>query len=307
MGTPFYMSPEQAEDPRGVDTRADLYSFGATFYHALTGVPPFQGETAFAVLFKHKTEPLTAPSARNPALSARTSELLERCLAKSPGDRFASFAEVIEQLRPRHGTPSAWDAGDDAGLAPYLERYLARRDGYLRSFRHGTKEVDTYEFPQGRKLRVLGGNLVEQDVDAVVSDDTSWLTLAYGVSQAIREAAGPNFVAEVRRYARVLPGRVAVTSGGSLRARYVFHAATIGYDAQQRVVYPSRDLISEILTSCFYHADSLCVETMAFPPLARLGADFPRTVCLDTMFRFLVRTLLRGVTSVREASIVIYQ
>src|SRR5262249_12554646 len=58
MGTPLYMAPEQAEDPHGVDTRADIYSFGATFYHALTGKPPFEGETAFSVLYKHKTEPL---------------------------------------------------------------------------------------------------------------------------------------------------------------------------------------------------------------------------------------------------------
>jgi serine/threonine protein kinase len=47
MGTPHYRAPEQAEDPSGVDTRADIYSFGATFYHALTGRPPFEGETAF--------------------------------------------------------------------------------------------------------------------------------------------------------------------------------------------------------------------------------------------------------------------
>src|SRR5262249_2699747 len=51
MGPPYYMAPEQAEDPRGVDTRADIYSFGATFYHALTGKPPFEGGTAFSILY----------------------------------------------------------------------------------------------------------------------------------------------------------------------------------------------------------------------------------------------------------------
>src|SRR5262245_2645738 len=98
MGTPYYMAPEQAENPRGVDTRADVYSFGATFYHALTGMPPFDGETAFTVLFKHKTEPLIPPRVRNPRLSERLNELLERCLAKSPNDRFPSFAEVRRNL-----------------------------------------------------------------------------------------------------------------------------------------------------------------------------------------------------------------
>src|SRR5262249_49102249 len=121
MGTPYYMAPEQAEDPRGVDTRADIYSFGATFYHALTGVPPFDGATDFAVLFKHKTEPLAAPRSRNPHLSEHLSELLERCLAKSPGDRFQSFAEVERQLQPAAHT-SPWDEAPDEELAPYLAR-----------------------------------------------------------------------------------------------------------------------------------------------------------------------------------------
>src|SRR5262249_23985215 len=92
MGTPHYMAPEQAEDPHGVDARADIYSFGATFYHVLTGQPPFQGETSFAILFKHKMEPLVSPQARNPLLSTRVSECLERCLAKSPNQRFTNFS-----------------------------------------------------------------------------------------------------------------------------------------------------------------------------------------------------------------------
>src|SRR5262249_41054825 len=82
LGTPYYMAPEQAEDPQSVDNRADIYSFGATFYHALTGTPPFEGKTTFSILYKHKTEPLLSPSARNRELSDRVCEVLERCLAK---------------------------------------------------------------------------------------------------------------------------------------------------------------------------------------------------------------------------------
>src|SRR5262249_51539141 len=125
LGTPYYMAPEQAEDPRGIDTRADIYSFGATFYHALTGQPPFDGPTAFTVLYKHKTEPLISPRAVNPELSPRTNDLLERCLAKSPSARFASFADILKQLEPTPKVPFPWDASDDAELAPYLARYKA--------------------------------------------------------------------------------------------------------------------------------------------------------------------------------------
>jgi serine/threonine protein kinase len=131
MGTPYYMAPEQAEDPHSVDTRADIYSFGATFYHALTGRPPFEGQTAFSVLYKHKTEPLVSPRARRWELSDRTSELLERCLAKAPSDRFASFAEILKHLRPASELLSPWAASEDTEIAPYLARYRPRREFYL--------------------------------------------------------------------------------------------------------------------------------------------------------------------------------
>src|SRR5262245_26683542 len=148
MGTPFYMAPEQAEDPHNVDTRADVYSFGATFYHALTGVTPFAGKTAFSVLFRHKTEPLIPPRTRNPALSARLGEVLERCLAKAPSDRFASFTEVLRQLDAT-GQESPWDALDDPALAPYLARYHQRRPVYLERLDQFA-QPDAYDFPGGR-------------------------------------------------------------------------------------------------------------------------------------------------------------
>jgi O-acetyl-ADP-ribose deacetylase (regulator of RNase III)/predicted Ser/Thr protein kinase len=304
MGTPYYMAPEQAEDPQSVDTRADIYSFGATFYHALTGQPPFDGATAFSVLYKHKTEPLISPIARNPDISERTSELLERCLAKSPAERFPSFAELLRQLEPTAGVLFPWNEPDDAALADYLARYQRRRDAYL----FGDDEpgvLDIYEFPNARALVVVWGNLVEEVVDAVVSSDIEYLPMDAGVALAIRDAGGPQIEEEARRYVRVRPGRAVVTSGGSLPARFVFHGVTMGRLGEEFVL-PSRDLISEIMASCFYHADSLGITSIAFPLLGTGAGGFSREVCLDTMFRFLARMLLRGLTCVRVARLVLF-
>lgn len=306
MGTAYYMAPEQAEDPRNVDVRADIYSFGATFYHALTGQPPFTGATEFAILYKHKTEPLVSPRARRPELSPHISDLLERCLAKAPADRFSSFAEILQHLRPAAGAPSPWVISDDADLASYLARYQARRAGYLGEAQKWNEELDAYTFPRGQVLRLVRGDLVAQPVDAIVSSDTCYLEMDSGVSMAIALAAGTAIRATIRHLTPVRAGRALVTPGGNLAARLVLHGVTAGY-VDGQLVWPSRDLIAEIMASCFYHADSHEVRSIAFPLLGTGGQGFPRGVCLDTMFQFLARMFLRGLTSVRDARIVIYR
>jgi O-acetyl-ADP-ribose deacetylase (regulator of RNase III) len=306
MGTPLYMAPEQAEDPRGVDTRADVYSFGATFYHALTGRPPFEGATAFAVLYKHKAEPLVSPRARVPALSGRVSDLLERCLAKAPADRFPSFAELLKHLQPAPAAPSPWVASDDPELAAYLERYQARRASYLAERRAWNEDLDVYTFPRAQTLRVVRGDLVAQRVDALVNSETCYFAMDYGVSAAVREAGGPEVADQLARQGPARAGRAVVTSAGALPARLVFHGVTAGY-VRGQPVRASRDLIAEIMASCFYHADTYEVRSIAFPLLATGAQGFPRDVCLDAMFQFLARTFLRGLTSVREARVVLYR
>jgi serine/threonine protein kinase len=305
MGTPYYMAPEQAEDPRGVDTRADVYSFGATFYHVLTGAPPFEGATTFSILYKHKTEPLVSPRARNSGLTERTSEILERCLAKAPSDRFASFAELLRQLQPADLATSPWLASEDADLAAYMAGYQTRRSFYLSEREAWNQELDRYTFPRGQVLRIMRGDIVAQQVDALVSSDNGWLSMDYGVSQAIRRAAGPEVAAQAARLAPVRPGRTVVTSGGKLAARFVFHGVTMG-KIEDQLVRPSRDLIAEIMASCFYHADTHGVHSLAFPLLGTGAQRFPRDICLDTMFQFLARMFLRGLTSVRDARIVLF-
>jgi O-acetyl-ADP-ribose deacetylase (regulator of RNase III) len=72
------------------------------------------------------------------------------------------------------------------------------------------------------------------------------------------------------------------------------------------MVQPSRDLIAEIMASCFYHADTLDIRSIAFPLLGTGSGGFSKDVCLDAMCRFLARMLLRGLTCVQEVRIVLF-
>jgi serine/threonine-protein kinase len=97
VGTPHYMSPEQAQG-FPVDARGDLYSLGATWYCLLAGRPPFAGESAFEIMLQHiSTEPPDLAGLR-PDLPAAHLRLIRRALAKKPADRFQSAAELVAEL-----------------------------------------------------------------------------------------------------------------------------------------------------------------------------------------------------------------
>jgi len=98
-GTPYYISPEQIRGDVDIDFRADIYSLGATFYHLVTGAPPFEGETPAAVMHKHLKQPLVPADHINTALSAGLGEVIDVCMAKKREERFASTAELLEDLK----------------------------------------------------------------------------------------------------------------------------------------------------------------------------------------------------------------
>jgi O-acetyl-ADP-ribose deacetylase (regulator of RNase III) len=112
-------------------------------------------------------------------------------------------------------------------------------------------------------------------------------------------------VEQARRYVPVRAGRAVITSAGALPARFVFHAVMMGAQNQEWIV-PSRDVIFEAMESCFYHADTLGLESIAFPLLGTGAGEFASDVCLDTMFQFLTRKFLHGLTTVRLARIVLF-
>jgi serine/threonine protein kinase len=100
IGTPDYLAPEQARNPRSVDARADLYSLGCTLYYLLAGQPPFPGNSVMKKLLQHQqTAPDPVESLR-PGLPAALSATLQKLLAKHPGDRHQTGAELAVALAP---------------------------------------------------------------------------------------------------------------------------------------------------------------------------------------------------------------
>lgn len=102
LGTPDYMSPEQIRNPRDVDYRSDIYSFGCLFYELLTGWPPFDRgegyETEHDIKTAHVSQAPTAPMLRKTGLPAELNQITLRCLAKSQSDRPQSCEEVVAAL-----------------------------------------------------------------------------------------------------------------------------------------------------------------------------------------------------------------
>ena len=97
IGTPLYISPEQAEN-RGVDDRSDLYSLGVVLYEILTGRTPFRGDNALAIMMQQIYGQPAPPESLNPRISPALSSVVLRSIAKEPGERFPSATALTVAL-----------------------------------------------------------------------------------------------------------------------------------------------------------------------------------------------------------------
>ncbi|HYE06209.1 MAG TPA: serine/threonine-protein kinase [Planctomycetota bacterium] len=99
LGTPHYMSPEQAAGDSDLDQRSDIYSLGATVYHAVLGETMYNGKSSAVIMYKHVNEALDLQPLRDAGISEELVKLLGRMLAKDRSGRFADWNMVLSETR----------------------------------------------------------------------------------------------------------------------------------------------------------------------------------------------------------------
>ncbi len=228
VGTPTYMSPEQAAAERNLDGRSDVYSLAAVMYEMLAGEPPFTGPNSGAVMARMMTEIPRSVHTRRSSVPPYVSDAIDRALEKVPGDRFQTAAEFSEALeRPSTSTYRAtvrmartrtrelmyvaaalvlgvagWFVGrktahaDGAGsqppsrlLMPAADPAFASTDREIGIAPNGDELLFKYRAPNGRVT------LARQALDA--TEPTPFLSLPSDIGSPVYSPDGKWFVASV--------------------------------------------------------------------------------------------------------------
>ena len=197
LGTPNYMSPEQAMGERTVDARSDLYALGAVTYEMLVGEAPFTGPSVQAIVARVLTEEPRSISVQRKAVSAGVEQAVMRALEKLPADRFENAKEFIEALG-REGQPTTSRATNattraQASRGPLIAAAVlaivagVAGFGWWRAARHGaassTSAIQfTVDQPEGTQL-VVGYASIDISSQAkrivFVARDSAGMTHAY--------------------------------------------------------------------------------------------------------------------------------
>ena len=99
VGTPAYMSPEQAAGESDVDGRSDIYSLGCVFYELLVGQVPFTGPNSVAIMARHSMDSITAPSIMRQSIPPEVEDIIFKTMEKLPADRYRTAHEMVEALK----------------------------------------------------------------------------------------------------------------------------------------------------------------------------------------------------------------
>ena len=159
LGTPDYVSPEQAEDSRQADVRSDLYSLGATLYYILTGEVPFPGPSVVHKLRRQLTEPPPSPAAKRPAIGPDLDALVRKLMSRNPAERVQTPSDLIDALdRVGRGLPGG------AGFSPSTGSLAAAFAGPASSVNAPINPVQVMAHPGGVHTLAVG-----QDCFALVT------------------------------------------------------------------------------------------------------------------------------------------
>jgi len=181
LGTPTYMSPEQAFAEKDIDGRSDLYSLACVLYEMLVGEPPFSGPNAQSVMAKHSMAEIPSMQLVRNTIPDEVEDVVHKALAKSPADRYATVAEFSEELQE-----CVVDFHTTTRRA-VTDRRTAQR------VPPGRRATDVAATPKWRKPAIIAGAVATM----IIAGGTAWWALGKSPNGSGEAAGGldPNKVA----------------------------------------------------------------------------------------------------------------
>lgn len=133
VGSPYYVSPEQAKAEKNLDFRADMYSLGASFYHMLTGQLPFDNENTMAIIASHLTDPVPDPKKLIPEISENSVKIIKKMMEKAKNDRYSSWDDALNDIEEAINSLASVDVGKTTSLQPAVVLRSIQSTGQLPS------------------------------------------------------------------------------------------------------------------------------------------------------------------------------
>jgi TolB-like protein len=259
IGTPAYMSPEQAGGGTNLDGRSDLYSLACVIYEMLAGEPPHTGATAQAILARQQCESPRSIRVLRPSVPPRVEEVVMKALAKAPADRFTSLAEFADELADAVDGPEAgrpWPRRALYASAIVLGigwvSWLAYSTPSSIAGGKGGPETDPThvavlyfdDLSETGTLRPVADGLTEDLIDALGQVTALHVVSPNGVRPYAGRHTPPDSIARALRVGTLVGGSVE-RSGDILRVTARLIDARSGLQLQsRRLEYPFRDLFA---------------------------------------------------------------
>ena len=118
VGSPYYVSPEQARAEKNLDFRADMYSLGASFFHMITGTLPFDSDNAMAIIASHIKDPVPDPKKILHTLSTSSSNIIYKMMGKTKEDRYSSWDDALDDIEDAINELTKESPGKATSLQP---------------------------------------------------------------------------------------------------------------------------------------------------------------------------------------------